>query len=50
MERRRVSGRKNVHDFHHSIWAYAALIEPTESLERTAARLDEVDQEVFERA
>jgi hypothetical protein len=44
---RRVSGRKNVHDF--IIWygAYAALVDPNESLDELLARMDEVDQEEF---
>ena len=44
---RRVSGKKNVHDFIIRYGAYAALIDPTESLEELLARLDEVDQEEF---
>ena len=44
---RRVSGRKNVHDFVIRYGAYAALIDPSESLEERLARMDEVDQEEF---
>ena len=44
---RRVSGRKNVHDFVIRYGAYAALIDPNESLEELLARMDEVDQEEF---
>lgn len=44
---RRVSGRKNVHDFVVRYGAYAALIDPNESLEELLARMDEVDQEEF---
>ena len=44
---RRVSGRKNVHDFVIRYGAYAALIDPSESLEELLARMDEVDQEEF---
>jgi hypothetical protein len=47
MERRRVSGRKNVHDFIIRYGAYAALIDPNESLEELLSRMDEVDQEEF---
>jgi hypothetical protein len=47
MERRRVSGRKNVHDFIIRYGAYAALIDPDESLDGLLARMDEVDQEEF---
>jgi hypothetical protein len=44
---RRVSGRKNVHDFVIRYGAYAALIDPAESLDELLARMDEVDQEEF---
>jgi hypothetical protein len=44
---RRVSGRKNVHDFVIRYGAYAALIDPTESLDELMARMDEVDQDEF---
>jgi hypothetical protein len=44
---RRVSGRKNVHDFIIRYGAYAALIDPSESLTELLARMDEVDQEEF---
>lgn len=47
MGNRRVSGRKNVHDFIIRYGAYAALIDPVESLEELLARMDEVDQEEF---
>jgi hypothetical protein len=47
MGHRRVSGRKNVHDFIIRYGAYAALIDPAESLEELLARMDEVDQEEF---
>ena len=47
MRQRRVSGRKNVHDFVIRYGAYAALIDPAESLDELLARLDEVDQEEF---
>ena len=47
MGNRRVSGRKNVHDFILRYGAYAALIDPAESLEELLARMDEVDQEEF---
>jgi len=47
MGNRRVSGRKNVHDFIIRYGAYAALIDPAESLEELLARMDEVDQEEF---
>jgi hypothetical protein len=47
MERRRVSGRKNVHDFIIRYGAYAALIDPSESLNELLTRMDEVDQEEF---
>jgi hypothetical protein len=47
MGQRRVSGRKNVHDFIIRYGAYAALIDPAESLDELLARLDEVDQEEF---
>ena len=44
---RRVSGRKNVHDFIIRYGAYAALIDPAESLDELLARMDEVDQDEF---
>jgi hypothetical protein len=47
MGHRRVSGRKNVHDFIIRYGAYAALVDPSESLEELLARMDEVDQEEF---
>ena len=47
MGHRRVSGRKNVHDFIIRYGAYAALVEPSESLDELLARLAEVDQEAF---
>lgn len=47
MRYRRVSGRKNVHDFVIRYGAYAALIDPSESLDELLARMDEVDQEEF---
>jgi len=47
MGQRRVSGRKNVHDFIIRYGAYAALIDPAESLDELLARLDEVNQDEF---
>jgi hypothetical protein len=47
MGHRRVSGRKNVHDFIIRYGADAALIDPSESLDELLARMDEVDQEEF---
>jgi len=44
---RRVSGRKNVHDFIIRYGAYAALVDPSESLDELLTRMDEVDQEEF---
>ena len=44
---RRVSGRKNVHDFVIRYGAYVALIDPAESLDELLARMAEVDQEDF---
>lgn len=44
---RRVSGKKNVHDFVIRYGAYAALIDPAESLDELLARMDEVNQEEF---
>jgi hypothetical protein len=44
---RRVSGRKNVHDFIIRYGAYAALVDPSESLDELLARMDDVDQEEF---
>lgn len=44
---RRVSGRKNVHDFIVRYGAYAALVDPAESLDELLARMDDVDQEEF---
>ena len=47
MGHRRVSGRKNVHDFIIRYGAYAALVDPSESLDELLARMDEIDQEEF---
>jgi len=47
MGHRRVSGRRNVHDFIIRYGAYAALVDPVESLDELLARLNEVDQEEF---
>jgi len=47
MGHRRVSGRKNVHAFIIRYGAYAALVEPSESLDELLARLAEVAQEAF---
>lgn len=47
MGHRRVSGRKNVHDFIIRYGAYTALVDPAESLDELLARMDEVDQEEF---
>ena len=44
---RRVSGKKNVHDFVIRYGAYAALIDPAESLDELLARMGEVDHEEF---
>ena len=44
---RRVSGRKNVHDFVIRYGSYVALIDPAESLDELLARMTEVDQEEF---
>jgi len=44
---RRISGRKKVHDFAIRYGAYAALIEPAESLDELLLRLEEVDQLEF---
>jgi hypothetical protein len=44
---RRVSGRKNVHDFVIRYGAYAALVDDTEGLDELLARLEEVEQEEF---
>jgi len=44
---RRVSGRKNIHDFVIRYGPYAALIDPAETLEELLARMDDVDQEEF---
>ncbi len=44
---RRVSGRKNVHDFVIRYGSYVALIDPAESLDELLARLTEVEQEEF---
>ncbi len=44
---RRVSGRKNVHDFILRYGAYAALVDLTESLDELLARMAEVDQAEF---
>jgi len=47
MGQRRVSGRKNVQDYVIRYGAYAAMIDPTESLNELLARLAEVDQAEF---
>jgi len=47
MGQRRVSGRKNVHDFVIRYGAYAALVDDTESQDELLARLEQVDQEEF---
>lgn len=47
MGQRRVSGRKNVHDFVIRYGAYAALVDEAESQEELLARLAQVDQEEF---
>lgn len=47
MGNRRMSGRKNVHDFIIRYGAYAALIDPAESLDELLARMDVVDQDEF---
>jgi hypothetical protein len=47
MGHRRVSGRKNVHDFIIRYGAYAALVDPAESLDELLTRVAEVDQEEF---
>jgi hypothetical protein len=44
---RRVSGRKNVHDFIIRYGVYAALIDESESLDELLTRLAEVAQEAF---
>jgi hypothetical protein len=44
---RRVSGRKNVHDFVIRYGSYVALIDPAESQDELLARMAEVDQEEF---
>ena len=44
---RRVSGRKNVHDFVIRYGAYAALVDHRESLEELLARLEDVEQDEF---
>ncbi len=44
---RRISGRKKVHDFAIRYGAYAALIDPVESLDALLLRLEEVDQLAF---
>jgi len=44
---RRVSGRKNVHDFVIRYGAYAALVDDTESFDDLLARLEKVEQEEF---
>ncbi len=49
MSYRRVSGRKNVHDFVIRYGAYVALIDPAENLDELLARMAEVDQEELER-
>ena len=47
MGHRRVSGCKNVHDFIIRYGAYAALVDPSESLDELLARIDAVDQKEF---
>lgn len=47
MGQRRVSGRKNVHEFIIRYGAYAALIDVAESREQLLTRLAQVDQEAF---
>lgn len=47
MGHRRVSGRKNVHDFLIRYGAYVALIDYAESETELLARLEQVDQEAF---
>lgn len=47
MGHRRVSGRKNVHDFIIRYGAYAALVDPAERLDELLTRLAEVDQDEF---
>jgi hypothetical protein len=47
MGHRRVSGRKNVHDFIIRYGAYATLVDPAERLDELLARLTEVDQDEF---
>lgn len=47
MGHRRVTGRKNVHDFIIRYGAYAALVDPSESLDQRLERLAEVDQDAF---
>jgi hypothetical protein len=47
MGQRRVSGRKNVHDFIIRYGAYAALVDSGESLDELLTRLADVDQEAF---
>ncbi len=47
MGQRRVSGRKNVHDFMIRYGPYAALLDPTESLEDLLTRMADVDQAEF---
>jgi len=47
MAYRRVSRRKNAHDFIIRYGAYATLVDPAESLDELLARMDEVDQEAF---
>jgi hypothetical protein len=44
---RRVSGKKNVHDYVIRYGAYVALIDPAESLDELLARMEDVDQEDF---
>lgn len=47
MGQRRVSGRKNVHDFIIRYGPYAAMIDDTESQDELLARLEQVDQDEF---
>lgn len=44
---RRVSGRKNVHDFVIRYGAYAALVDDMESLDELLTRLEDVEQDEF---
>lgn len=47
MGQRRVSGRKNVHNFIIRYGAYAALLDETESQDDLLARLEQVNQDEF---